>query len=160
VLRGSKVGRTSAIRFKAYTQSAETELKGEADGLRKEQAALEQQIAILAPDVKAQKIRAFQAKQTAFQQKVQRASSRSNMASIWPASRSIRRSDRSSRGSCGARRQSAARPMLSSSMGRTVRRHHESSDSAARPEASGGQSAACHPAAGHDAAAATNAQGQ
>ena len=71
VLRGSKVGQDISHQVQGYTQSAEAELKGEADGLRKEQAALQQQIAILAPDVKAQKIRAFQAKQTAFQQKVQ-----------------------------------------------------------------------------------------
>jgi Skp family chaperone for outer membrane proteins len=44
-------------------------LKGEAQGLQKEKAALEQQIAILAPDVKAQKIKAFEAKAGAFQQK-------------------------------------------------------------------------------------------
>jgi outer membrane protein len=71
VLRGSKVGQDIAHQVQGYTQSAENELRGEADGLRKEQAALQQQVAILAPDVKAQKIKAFQAKQAAFQQKVQ-----------------------------------------------------------------------------------------
>ena len=71
VLRGSKVGQDIAHQVQGYTQSAESELRGEAQGLQKEKAALEQQIAILAPDVKNQKIRAFQAKQTAFQQKVQ-----------------------------------------------------------------------------------------
>ena len=71
VLRGSKVGQDIAHQVQGYTQSAESELRGEAQGLQKEKSALEQQIAILAPDVKNQKIRAFQAKQQAFQQKVQ-----------------------------------------------------------------------------------------
>lgn len=71
VLRGSKVGQDIGRQVQGYTQSAESELKGEAEGLRKEEGALQQQVAILAPDVKAQKIKAFQAKQQAFQQKVQ-----------------------------------------------------------------------------------------
>ncbi len=71
VLRGSKVGQDIARQVQGYTQSAEAELKGEAEGLRKEGGALQQQVAILAPDVKNQKIKAFQAKQAAFQQKVQ-----------------------------------------------------------------------------------------
>jgi outer membrane protein len=71
VLRGSKVGQDIGHQVQGYTQSAEAELKGEAEGLRKEEGALQQQVAILAPDVKAQKIKAFQAKQQAFQQKVQ-----------------------------------------------------------------------------------------
>src|ERR1700733_7827315 len=71
VLRGSKVGQDIAHQVQGYTQSAEAELRGEAQGLQKEKAALEQQIAILAPDVKNQKIRAFTAKQAAFQAKVQ-----------------------------------------------------------------------------------------
>jgi outer membrane protein len=71
VLRASKVGQDIARQVQGYTQSAESELKGEAEGLRKEGSALQTQVAILAPDVRAQKMKAFQAKQTAFQQKVQ-----------------------------------------------------------------------------------------
>jgi Skp family chaperone for outer membrane proteins len=71
VLRASKVGQDIGRQVQGYTQSAETELKGEADGLRKEQAALQTQVAILAPDVRNQKVNAFRAKQAAFQQKVQ-----------------------------------------------------------------------------------------
>ena len=71
LLRNSKVGQSIAQQVQALTKSAESELKGESEGLRKEGAALQQQVAILAPDVKAQKIKAFEAKQAAFQQKVQ-----------------------------------------------------------------------------------------
>src|SRR5271156_5052744 len=71
LLRQSKVGQSIAQQVQAMTKSAETELKGESEGLRREGAALQQQVAILAPDVKAQKIKAFEAKQAAFQQKVQ-----------------------------------------------------------------------------------------
>ena len=71
LLRNSKVGQSIAQQVQAMTKSAEAELKGENDSLRREGAALQQQVAILAPDVKAQKIKAFEAKQAAFQQKVQ-----------------------------------------------------------------------------------------
>jgi outer membrane protein len=71
VMRASKVGQDIGHQVQGYTQSAESELKGEADSLRKEEASLQQQVAILAPDVRNQKINAFKAKQTAFQQKVQ-----------------------------------------------------------------------------------------
>jgi outer membrane protein len=71
LLRNSKVGQSIALQVQALTKQAETELRGENDGLRREGAALQQQVAILAPDVKAQKIKAFEAKQAAFQTKVQ-----------------------------------------------------------------------------------------
>jgi outer membrane protein len=71
VLRASKVGQDIGNQVKGYTQSAESELRGEADALRKEEGALQQQVAILAPDVRNQKIGAFKAKQQAFQEKVQ-----------------------------------------------------------------------------------------
>jgi outer membrane protein len=71
VLRASNAGQDIARQVQALGKTAETELKGEGEGLRKEQETLKQQIAILAPDVKAQKIKAFEAKQLAFQQKVQ-----------------------------------------------------------------------------------------
>lgn len=71
LLRQSNVGMDIARQVQALTQSAESELKGEGEGLRREEQTLQQQIAILAPDVKAQKIKAFQAKQAAFEQKVQ-----------------------------------------------------------------------------------------
>jgi outer membrane protein len=71
VLGRSKVGADLRQQYQQYTQTAEAQLKGEADGLRKEGADLQKQVAILAPDVKNAKIKAFEAKQQAFQQKVQ-----------------------------------------------------------------------------------------
>ncbi|SRR5665213_400100 len=71
ILRASKVGQNIVQQVGAYTQAAEKEFKSTADSLRSQQTQLQQQIAILAPDVKAKKIKAFEAQQRAFQQKVQ-----------------------------------------------------------------------------------------
>jgi len=71
LLRASKVGQDIARQVQALTKSAEAELKGENESLHREGQTLQQHVAILAPDVKAQKIRAFQAKQQAFQARVQ-----------------------------------------------------------------------------------------
>lgn len=71
ILRASKVGQDIARQVKGYTDAAEKEFKGESDSLRSEGQALQQQIAILAPDVKKKKIDAFEAKQASFQKKVQ-----------------------------------------------------------------------------------------
>jgi Skp family chaperone for outer membrane proteins len=54
------------------TISAETGLKARDAALRAEGAQLQQQLAILAPAVKAAKIRAFEAKQAALQGEVQK----------------------------------------------------------------------------------------
>src|SRR5580692_7527449 len=62
VMRGSKVGQDLNRQAQNAILGMNDQLKGEAQGLQKEKAALEQQIAILAPDVKAQKIKAFEAK--------------------------------------------------------------------------------------------------
>lgn len=71
ILRGSKVGEDIAKQVKAYTQAAEKEFKGESDRLKAEGQKLQQQLAILAPNVKKQKIAAFEKRQKAFQEKVQ-----------------------------------------------------------------------------------------
>jgi outer membrane protein len=71
ILRASKVGQDIVRQVNAYTQSAEGEFKAENDGLQREQQALQQQIAILSPDVRAQKIKAYQSKQVAFRAKVE-----------------------------------------------------------------------------------------
>lgn len=71
ILRASKVGQSIVQQVNAYSQAAEKEFKGQADSLRSQEQQLQQQIAILAPDVKAKKVKAFQAQQQAFQQKVQ-----------------------------------------------------------------------------------------
>jgi Skp family chaperone for outer membrane proteins len=71
ILRASKVGQSIVKQVNAYTAAAEKEFKGQADSLRSQERQLQQQVAILAPDVKAKKIKAFQKQQAAFQQKVQ-----------------------------------------------------------------------------------------
>lgn len=71
ILRNSKVGRSIVQQVGAYTKSAENDFKGDSDSLRREGQQLQQQVAILAPDVKAKRIQAFEAKQQAFQKKVE-----------------------------------------------------------------------------------------
>lgn len=71
ILRGSKVGENIAKQVKAYTEAAEKEFKGESNSLKAEGQKLQQQLAILAPNVKKQKIAAFEKRQSAFQKKVQ-----------------------------------------------------------------------------------------
>jgi outer membrane protein len=70
ILRASRVGQDIVRQVNAYTSAAESEFRAESVALQKEQAALQQQVAILAPDVRAQKIKAFEAKQQAFKNKV------------------------------------------------------------------------------------------
>jgi len=71
LLRASKVGQSIAQQVQAYTMQAEKDLKGQGDALRAEGQSLQQQIAILAPDVKAKKIADFQAKERSLQEKIQ-----------------------------------------------------------------------------------------
>lgn len=71
ILRASKVGQDIVRQVTAYTHNAEAEFRAQGDALQKEGRALQQQVAILAPDVKAKKIRDFQGKQAAFQRKVE-----------------------------------------------------------------------------------------
>jgi outer membrane protein len=71
ILSNSKVGADIVRQVQGYTAAAETEFKNEGAGLRKDQQALQQQVAILAPDVKAKKIKDFQSRAIAFQAKVQ-----------------------------------------------------------------------------------------
>jgi outer membrane protein len=71
ILQASKVGQDIVHQVQGFTQAAETEFKAEGEGLRRDQQTLQQQIAILAPDVKAKKIKDFQGRAAAFQQKVQ-----------------------------------------------------------------------------------------
>lgn len=71
ILAASKVAQDIIRQVNGYRQSAESQFRAEGQGLEKEGRALQQQVAILAPDVKAKKIRDFQAKQAAFQRKVE-----------------------------------------------------------------------------------------
>src|SRR3954454_34395 len=70
ILRASKVGQDIMRQVNGYTKGAESQFRSEGDSLQKEGRALQQQVAILAPDVKAKKIRDFQNKQASFQRKV------------------------------------------------------------------------------------------
>ncbi|HEY3638954.1 MAG TPA: OmpH family outer membrane protein [Rhizomicrobium sp.] len=71
ILRLSKVGQDIVRQVNGLTTSAESQFKAEKDSLQKEEQSLAQQGAILAPDVRAQKQRAFESKVQAFQKKVQ-----------------------------------------------------------------------------------------
>jgi outer membrane protein len=72
ILRGSFVGQNIMKQVQALTVTAEGGLKGRDAALRSEGQALQQQLAILSPSVKAAKIKAFEAKQAALQQDVQK----------------------------------------------------------------------------------------
>lgn len=71
ILRASKLGQDIVRQVNAYTQQAQKEFKGQEEGLRKDGRALQQQLAILAPDVKARKIAEFQAREKNLQAKLQ-----------------------------------------------------------------------------------------
>jgi outer membrane protein len=71
ILRLSKVGQDIVRQVNSLTTSAESQFKAEKDSLQKEEQTLAQQGAILAPDVRAQKQKAFESKVAAFQKKVQ-----------------------------------------------------------------------------------------
>jgi Skp family chaperone for outer membrane proteins len=71
ILANSKVGQDIVRQVRGFTAAAETEFKTQNESLRKQQQALQQQVAILAPDVKKKKLADFQGQAMAFQQKVQ-----------------------------------------------------------------------------------------
>jgi Skp family chaperone for outer membrane proteins len=71
ILERSAVGQSIGQQAQTYWQQAQVQLKGEAGALKAQGQALQQQLAILAADVKAKKLRDFEAQQNAFQQKVQ-----------------------------------------------------------------------------------------
>jgi Skp family chaperone for outer membrane proteins len=72
ILRGSAVGQSIMKQVQQLTINAENGLKARDAALRQEGAQLQQQLAILAPAVKKQKIAAFEAKQQALQAEVQK----------------------------------------------------------------------------------------
>jgi outer membrane protein len=71
IIRVSKAGQDIVKQASNYMASAQKEFRTEGESLQKEGRALQQQVAILAPDVKAKKIRDFQSKQAAFERKVE-----------------------------------------------------------------------------------------
>jgi outer membrane protein len=74
VMATSKVGRDIERQVIDLKKRAQSELQGEGQALQRDRAALEQQAAILAPDVKARKAREFDARVAAFQRKLQQRS--------------------------------------------------------------------------------------
>ena len=72
ILRGSAVGQSIMKQVQALTVAAENGLKARDAALRAEGGQLQQQLAILSPAVKKQKIAAFEAKQQALQADVQK----------------------------------------------------------------------------------------
>ena len=72
VLRASKVGQDVVRQVNAYTQQAEASLKAEGASLRQQGDALKQQLAILSADVKARKIKEFEARQAGLQGEAQK----------------------------------------------------------------------------------------
>lgn len=71
VMAVSKVGQDIQRQVADLRSRAQAELKGEGTALQHDRAVLEQQAAILAPDVKARKAREFDARLAAFQKKLQ-----------------------------------------------------------------------------------------
>jgi len=69
ILERSAVGQSIAQHAQTYWQQAQAQLRNEASGLKAQGQQLQQQLAILAADVKAKKVRDFEAQQGAFQQK-------------------------------------------------------------------------------------------
>jgi Skp family chaperone for outer membrane proteins len=70
ILRLSSAGKAMMASAQNLSRQADTEFKNQADGLQKEATALQQQLAILAPDVRTQKQNEFNTKQDAFQKRV------------------------------------------------------------------------------------------
>ncbi len=71
ILRQSAAGKDMIAQIDTLTKAAETEFKGEDQKLRSDAQAIQQQMAVLAPEVRAQKTREFNDRQQALQKKVQ-----------------------------------------------------------------------------------------
>ena len=72
ILRFSKVGQDIARQMQAAANQAKADLSGQAKAIQAEGRALQQQVAILAPDVKAKRMAAFQARAQSLQGAAQR----------------------------------------------------------------------------------------
>jgi outer membrane protein len=67
IMQFSKPGQDIARQVQGYAAQAKADLTGQGKALQAEGRALQQQVAILAPDVKAKRVAAFEAKQAALQ---------------------------------------------------------------------------------------------
>lgn len=72
IMQFSKAGQDIAKQIQAYSTQAKADLQNQGRALESEERTLQQQVAILAPDVKAKRVAAFQAKQAALQAQVQK----------------------------------------------------------------------------------------
>lgn len=72
ILQYSKVGQDIAKQVQAYAAQAKNDLTAQGKALQAEGRALQQQVAILAPDLKQKKLAAFQAKEQALQAQAQK----------------------------------------------------------------------------------------
>jgi Skp family chaperone for outer membrane proteins len=71
IWRSTKAGASIQQQGAALMQQLQNDFKTQGDSLRKEGTTLQQQVAIYAPDVRQKKLKDFQAKQIAFQKRVQ-----------------------------------------------------------------------------------------
>lgn len=67
IMQFSKAGQDISRQVKAYADQAKRDLQGQSMALQNEGRALQQQVAILSPDLKQKRIAAFQAKEAALQ---------------------------------------------------------------------------------------------
>ncbi len=72
ILQFSKVGQDVAKQMQAAAAQAKADLSGQAKSIQAEERTLQQQVAIMAPDLKAKKVAAFQAKAQSLQGAAQR----------------------------------------------------------------------------------------
>jgi outer membrane protein len=72
ILQYSNVGKDIARQVQGYANQAKADMAGQSRALQAEGQALQQQIAILAPDAKQKKVDAFQAKEAGLQASAQR----------------------------------------------------------------------------------------
>lgn len=72
ILQYSKVGQDIAKQVQTYAAQAKNDLTAQGKALQTEGRALQQQVAILAPDLKQKKLAAFQAKEQALQSQAQK----------------------------------------------------------------------------------------
>jgi outer membrane protein len=72
IMQFSKAGQDIAKQIQAYAAQAKADLSARGRALETEERGLQQQVAIMAPDLKAKRIEAFQAKQQALQADVGR----------------------------------------------------------------------------------------
>jgi Skp family chaperone for outer membrane proteins len=72
ILRASKAGQDVVRQVNGYTEQLEKDFKGQGAALRQQGQALQQQMAILSADVKARKVREFQARQASLQAQAQK----------------------------------------------------------------------------------------